>query len=189
MEFNLVNHLLMPLLIFVARVADVSIGTLRLIFVSKGLKYIAPVLGFFEVLIWIVATGKIMQGETTILIYIFYALGFAAGNYVGMVLEEKLAVGKVLVRIVIQKKSHELAEKLRELGYPTTIVNGEGKDGRVKVAFSIVNKKNLNEVKEAIHKINPKAFYTIEDVKYANETNGIAKGKSRLSFLRLRKSK
>jgi len=188
MEFDLVNYVLLPLLIFATRIVDVSIGTLRLIFVAKGLKYLAPILGFFEVLIWIIVVGKLMSGKTEMIIYIAYAAGFAAGNYIGMLLEEKLAFGKVLIRIIIQKKSHKIINKLRELNYPATIVNGEGKNGRVKVAFSIVKKKDLSKVKEAIHEINPKAFYTIEDVKYVNET-GSDMMKRKFSFLRLRKSK
>lgn len=188
MEFDLVNYVLLPLLIFVARVVDVSIGTLRLIFVSKGIKNLVPILGFFEVLIWIIVVGKLMSGESNMIIYISYAAGFAAGNYIGMVIEEKLAFGKVLIRIIMQKKSTPIIEKLRELNYPATIVNAEGKSGRVKIAFSIIKKKDLPKIKAAIHEINPKAFYTVEDVKYVNET-GSEIMKRKFNFMRVRKSK
>jgi len=188
MEIDLVNYVFLPLLIFMARIVDVSIGTIRIIFVSKGLKYLAPILGFFEVFIWIIVVGKIMSGRTETIFYVAYALGFAAGNYVGMLLEERIAFGKVLIRIIMQKKSKEIITRLRMLNYPATIVNGEGKNGRVKVAFSIINKKDLKKITSVIHEINPKAFYTIEDVKFTNET-GSDMMKRKFSPSRLRKSK
>lgn len=188
MELDLVNYILLPLLIFATRIVDVSIGTLRVIFVSKGLKYLAPVLGFFEVLIWIIVVGKLMSGKTDMIIYVAYAAGFAAGNYVGMILEEKLAFGKVLIRVIMQKESTRIIKKLRDLNYPATIVNGQGKNGRVKIAFSIVKKKDLSKIKAAIHEINPKAFYTIEDVKFTNGTGDEIR-KRKLDLLRVRKLK
>lgn len=188
MEFDIVNYLLLPLLIFATRIVDVSIGTLRVIFVAKGLKYLAPILGFFEVFIWIIVVGKLMSGKTDMIIYVAYAAGFAAGNYVGMILEEKLAFGKVLIRVIMQKKATSIITKFRELDYPATIVNGEGKNGKVKVAFSIIKKKDLPKIKAAIHEINPKAFYTIEDIRYTNEV-GSEMRKSKFDFLKIRKSK
>ena len=90
----------LPVLIFLARIMDVSIGTLRLIFVSRGYKYYAPMLGFFEVIIWLLAIGQIMQHLDNFLCYLAYGLGFATGNYIGIYLDEKLSLGTVLIRIV-----------------------------------------------------------------------------------------
>ena len=87
---------LLPILIFISRVLDVSLGTMRLIFVSKGYKLLAPVLGFFEVLIWLVAIGQIMQHLDNIFCYLAYGLGFATGNFVGIYLEEKMSIGTVI---------------------------------------------------------------------------------------------
>ncbi|SRR6056297_1804142 len=169
MEFNYFNYLVLPLLIFFARILDVSIGTIRMIFVSKGLKKIAPVLGFFEVFIWIVAIGEIMNGVTQWFYYLFYAGGFAAGTYVGMYLEEKLSVGKTLVRIITQKESGDLIEKFKEEGYKLTVADARGKKGEVKIIFIVINKKKLKKIVNIIQEFNPKAFYTIEDVRYVNE--------------------
>ena len=101
--FDLYTYLLLPLLIFCARIIDVSIGTLRIIFVSKGKRNIAPLLGFFEVLVWILAISEIMQNLNNWVCYVAYAAGFAAGNYVGMIIEEKLAIGILIIRIIIIK--------------------------------------------------------------------------------------
>ena len=86
-----------PVLIFLARILDVSIGTLRLIYVSRGYKTLAPVLGFFEVLIWLAAIRQIMQHVDNPACFLAYALGFASGNYIGMWISEKLSIGKVLL--------------------------------------------------------------------------------------------
>jgi len=85
----------LPLLIFFARVCDVSLGTIRIIFISKGIKYLAPIVGFFEILIWLLAISQIMQNLTNPYYYIFYAGGFATGNLVGIILDEKLSIGTV----------------------------------------------------------------------------------------------
>jgi uncharacterized protein YebE (UPF0316 family) len=169
MEFNYFDYIVLPLLIFFARILDVSIGTVRMIFVSKGFKKVAPILGFFEIFIWIVAIGEIMNGVNHWFYYIFYAGGFAAGTYVGMRLEEKISIGKVLVRIITQKDATELIEKFKNENYKITVTNGKGKEGEVKIIFTIINKKKLKEVVKIIKKFNPRAFYTIEDVRYVNE--------------------
>jgi uncharacterized protein YebE (UPF0316 family) len=85
-NFGLYTWIVLPLLIFLARVVDVSMGTIRVIFVSRGLKYLAPVVGFFEVLIWLLAIGQIMKNLSSPLCYVAYAGGFAAGNYIGIVI-------------------------------------------------------------------------------------------------------
>ena len=104
---------LIPLLIFLARVVDVAIGTLRIIFVSKGMKYLAPILGFFEVFIWLVAIGQIMQNLTNWVNYVAYSAGFATGNFIGMFIESKLAMGLVSLRIITERDAKPLIEDLR----------------------------------------------------------------------------
>ena len=102
---ELFTWVILPLLIFLARILDVSIGTMRLIFVSKGMKYLAPILGFFEVIIWLLAISQIMQHLDNVLCYVAYGLGFAMGNYLGIVLEEKMSIGTVLIRVIPQKET------------------------------------------------------------------------------------
>lgn len=105
---------ILPILIFLARISDQTIGTLRLIFLSKGQKFIAPFLGFFEVIIWLLTVGQIMQHLDNVLAYIAYGGGFATGNYIGMVIEEKLSIGTVIIRIVPRNNTSELIAYLRE---------------------------------------------------------------------------
>jgi uncharacterized protein YebE (UPF0316 family) len=165
------NVFIISILIFFSRICDVSLGTLRIIFISKGKKFLAPLLGFFEVLIWIVAIKQLMANITTIWLYLVYALGFAAGTYIGMLIEEKISIGKVIIRIITRKDANDLIKKLREEGYKLTVSNAKGRDGEVSIIFSIIERKKLRKIIKIIHEKNPKAFYTIEDLKYVNETD------------------
>lgn len=160
---------ILPLLIFLARISDQTIGTLRLIFLSKGQKFLAPFLGFFEVIIWLIAVGQIMKHLDNVLAYIAYGGGFAMGNYIGMVIEEKLSIGNVLIRIIPKKDTSELIAFLRESNFGVTSVNAEGSKGKVDIVFTIIKRKDIETVVAIINKFNPNAFYTIEDVKAINE--------------------
>jgi uncharacterized protein YebE (UPF0316 family) len=161
--------ILIPLMIFFARICDVSIGTLRVIFLSKGYKKIAPVLGFFEVIIWLIAITQVMKHVDNFIGIFAYGAGFAAGNYVGMLIEEKLSLGLVIIRIIFKKDLTEFLTVLqaREIGY--TVTDGEGKEDKVKILFSIVKRTDLHIIFEALSKFNPDAFYSIEDVKNAKQ--------------------
>ncbi len=157
-----------PLLIFISRIADVSIGTIRLIFISKGMRNYAPILGFFEVLIWLLAVKKVVTDVADPLTYIAYCGGFAMGTYVGMWIEDKITEGKVLAR-VMTKQFDVLTTELIENNYHFTSVDAQGKHGEVKIFFLVVNKHKINELMNLIKKITPAAFYTLEDVRYAKE--------------------
>jgi uncharacterized protein YebE (UPF0316 family) len=163
------NNLIIPLLIFTARIFDVSIGTVRLIFISKGYKRIAPILGFFEVLIWITVISQVMKHAEGIISFIAYAGGFATGTYVGMIIEEKFTNGKVLIRVIVKKNAVPLIENLRLKKYKVTSVEAEGNHGPVKILFIVTKKTKLPEIVKIIRDINPKAFYTIEDLRFAME--------------------
>jgi len=168
-DSDLFSYVLMPLLIFLARICDVSIGTMRIIFVSKGNRNIAPILGFFEVLIWIIAISKIMQNLDNYVNYIAYAAGFATGNFVGMIIEEKLAMGIQMIRVFAQERGPELVQTLNGSGYGATVVEAQGAREKVHLIYTIVQRNELANVLEVINRFNPKAFYTIEDVKAVNE--------------------
>jgi uncharacterized protein YebE (UPF0316 family) len=168
-DSNLFSYGLLPALIFLARICDVSIGTMRIIFVSKGKKNIAPILGFFEVLIWITAISKIMENLDHYINYIAYAAGFATGNYVGMIIEEKLAVGIQMIRVFTHQNGLELVQSLNSSGYGATSVEAHGAKEKVHLIYTIVQRNELDKVLEVIDKFNPKAFYTIEDVRAVNE--------------------
>lgn len=163
------NWVVLPLLIAFARILDVTIGTVRLIFVSRGLKNLAPLLGFLEVIIWLLAIGQIMQQLDNFMSYIGYGAGFAAGNYIGILLVEKMSIGTVVIRIIPRLDTTELIAHLREANYGVTIMDAEGKTGPVKILFSIVKKKDLKDALEIINTHNPNAFYTIEEVQKVNE--------------------
>ncbi len=163
-------YIILPLLVFLARIIDVSMGTLRIIFVAKGLKHFAALLGFFESLIWLIAITQVMQNLNSWQTYIAFALGFAAGNYAGIVLEERIALGNLLIRVITMKRADELVDVLRKSGYGVTSVDAEGESGPVKLIFSITKRKNLAKIISIIKKYNPNAFYTIEDMRYVNQT-------------------
>ena len=161
---------ILPFLIFCSRILDQSIGTLRVIFVSKGLKKIAPFLGFFEVIIWLLAVAQVMKHLNNPMSYIAYGAGFATGNYVGILIEEKLSLGTVLIRIVPKKDTSQLIKYLRDQDFGVTVVDAEGAMGsKVKIVFTIIKRKNIFKVISAINEYSSNAFYTIEEIKTVKE--------------------
>jgi uncharacterized protein YebE (UPF0316 family) len=164
----LINYVLIPLFICFARITDVTLGTLRIIVVSKGMKYLASVLGFFEVLIWLFAIGLIMKNLTHYYNYVAYATGFGIGNFIGIQLEERLALGNVLLRIITRKNVAAFLDYLKSAGYGFTKVNAEGAFGPVSVIFTIIKRKELKATIDNVKKFNPNAVYSVEDVKYVS---------------------
>ncbi len=169
-EPGFLSMLGIPFLIFLARILDVSIGTLRITFVSRGMKYIAAPLGFIEILIWVIAISQVMQHLNNWVTYIAYALGFAVGNYVGLLLEERLAVGSHIIRTIVREDVMGLTKALWEAGFGVTTVDAHGETGPVRVIFTIAKRRNLEKVVNLIKEFDPNAFYTIEDVRFFHET-------------------
>lgn len=163
------SYAIIPFLIFLARICDQSIGTMRIIFVSKGKRNIAPLLGFFEVLIWITAISKIMQNLDNYVNYVAYAAGFATGNLVGMIIEEKLAMGFQMIRIFTTEKGKELVKLLNSNGFGATAIEAHGAKEKIHLVYSIVHRNEVEKVLEAVNLFNSKAFFTIEDIKAVNE--------------------
>ncbi len=184
-EGDLFTYLVLPLLIFISRIMDVTIGTIRIVMVSKGQKFWAPFLGFFEVLIWLIAMSKIFENIDNWVCYVTYAAGFATGNYIGLKLEEKLAVGLVKIQIITRKEAKKLIEALIEAGYGITHQDAKGANQNVSIIYSIINRKDLHKVEKIVSAHNPNAFYSIEDVKFVNKKvfsqqavlKGLRKGK------------
>lgn len=162
------NYILLPLFIFCLRICDVTLDTLRIIFVSKGYKFIAPIIGFFEILIWIVAISRIFQNLDNWVCYVAYAAGFATGNYVGLLVDEKLAIGHEIIRVITKIDAQKLIDNLRMAGYGVTSVKATGMDGEVGVLYIIINRKNLDKVVSIIKEFNPNAFFTIENLHFVN---------------------
>ncbi|VVB94317.1 Uncharacterised protein [uncultured archaeon] len=161
--------IIIPLLIFTARVLDMTLDTIRIISVSRGRKFLATFLGFFEIMIWLFAIGQIMTHLTSIAYYLAYAGGFATGIFVGISIEEKIAVGTVVVRVIAKKDSTRLVENIKSEGYGVTSFYGEGATGQVKLIYTAIRRRDVDNVVGIIKRFDPKAFYSIEEVRSASE--------------------
>lgn len=169
LDSGLYAWVILPALVFTARVADVSLGTIRVIFISKGLKYFAAFMGFFEILIWLLAIGQIMKNLSNPACYIAYAGGFAMGNFVGICIAEKMSLGVVLIRVITKRDASELLEHFKTSDYGVTSVDGEGSAGQVKVIFTIVPRRETAGVVEMIKRFNPQAFYSVEEIGFVEK--------------------
>ncbi|MDD1703346.1 MAG: DUF2179 domain-containing protein [Methanoregula sp.] len=163
------SFVIVPLLIFGARICDMSMDTVRVIFMSKGIKYFPSFIGFFEVIIWLVAIGQVMNNLTNAVCYIAYGAGFATGTFVGMAIEERLSLGLVSVRIITKEDPSTLMQYLRAHDYGITSIDGEGGTGPVKMVFTIIKRKDLAHVVGIIKEYHPRAFYSVEEVKSVAE--------------------
>jgi uncharacterized protein YebE (UPF0316 family) len=155
----------LPLLIFLARVFDVTLGTLRIIFTSRGLRNLAPLLGFVETFVWIVAVSSLVKHAQNVAAYFGYASGFAMGTFVGMMIENRLAVGTITIRAIIRRDPKELIQNLLEAGFGITTVDGHGATGDVKIIYSTVKRSDLPAVIDIFHRTLPGAFLSVEEVR------------------------
>lgn len=152
-----------PFLIFSLRICDVSLATLRLLSLVRGRKLLAASLGFVEILIWIVVVGTVVRNLDSAVLVIAYAAGFAAGTWVGVTIEEKLAFGVAEVQIISRAAGVEVAEALRELGFGVTETLGQGREGRVEILNTVVQRRSLDDVYAVIERWDPQAFVRIEE--------------------------
>ncbi len=155
----------LPLMIFAARVCDVTLGTMRIIFTSRGMRNVAPVLGFVETFIWIVAVSSIVKHAQNVAAYVGYAGGFATGTFVGMMIESRLAMGTLTIRAIIRRNPKELLQNLLDAGFGITTVDGHGSTGDVKIIYSTVKRADLPAVIDIFHRNLPGAFLSIEEVR------------------------
>lgn len=169
LDSTLYVWVVLPILVFFARVTDVSLGTLRIIFISRGKRNLAPLLGFVEVFIWITVVSQIVSHAHNILAYLAYAAGFASGAFVGMYIEGRLAIGTQVVLSIVQNNASELTARLHAAGYGVTCVDGIGANGPVKLIYTIVPRRNLEDVLSIIHQTHPHAFLSIQDIRSTQE--------------------
>ena len=169
MDNSVFQWVVLPLLIFIARIMDVSLQTMRIVYVSRGHKKLAPIVGFFEVIIWLLAIKIIFDNVDNVLGYLAYGAGFALGNYVGILLEQKMAVGRVGIRIITRMDAGDLVKALRENGFGVTNIPAEGSEGPVSVIYLTIRRCDYEKVENLIKKYNPKAFFTLEDIRYVSE--------------------
>lgn len=162
---SLVPSQLLPLMIFALRLGDVSLDTLRVLFVIRGQRLLTWVLGFFQSLIWVVAVTSVLSNLHNPLNLIGYATGFATGNVVGMMIEERLAIGHGDMRIMSPSRGTAIAEALREAGYAATELSGRGRDGTVSIINSSIRRRDIRMVMEKVRSIDPDAFITVQEVR------------------------
>ncbi len=160
--------LLLPLAIMCSRVVDVSIGTVRMIMVIHGRRYTAAALGFFEVTIWLLAITGIIAHVDNLTSYVAYGLGFALGNIVGLMIEQKMAVGQQMVRFISSEEGEKISRVLRAQGFGVTEFSGSGREGPVLLGFVIAPRKKVPELMEIISGVDPRSVVTIEDVRHSN---------------------
>jgi uncharacterized protein YebE (UPF0316 family) len=167
---ELYTRVILPLLIFFARICDVSMETIRVIYISRGIKYLAPIIAFFEIVIWLLAMEVVMKDLSNIANFIAFALGFAMGTYVGLVIEERLSIGMVILRIITTEESEEqITSFLAQENCGVTRLDAQGSRGNVKMIISLVNRTNVPRITDYIRTVNPHAFFSVEDVRYVNE--------------------
>lgn len=160
--------LLSALLIFAMRVTDVSLGTLRIVMLVRGRRVLAGALGFCESLIWLIAAAQVITSLDSPIKFVAYAGGYAAGTMLGATIERWIAMGNTLMRIVVRTDSPPLAPALRQKGFYATVVNAEGRDGDVRIIFSVIPRRRIPEVMAVINEINPQAYVTFEETNIAN---------------------
>jgi uncharacterized protein YebE (UPF0316 family) len=156
---------LFAFVIFMLRICDMSMDTLRVLFVVRGKKLFVWILGFLQSVIFVVAISSVLTGERNYLNILGYAAGFATGNVVGMLIESKLAIGHVLVTIISSNRGALLAEKLRSSGYAVTEIAGRGKNGTVFELHASVLRKDVDHIETIVLEADSNAFVTAEDVR------------------------
>lgn len=156
---------LLPIIIFFGRICDVTLGTLRIIFVSKGEKKKAPIVGFFEVFIWVVIISQVFSHASSLVAYLSYAAGYAAGNYVGILVENKIAFGFQMLRVYTKKNGRELTQILNKNGFGSTFIRGEGAVSEVDIIETVISRKSQKHVIQLIDDFDTNAFYLVEDIR------------------------
>jgi uncharacterized protein YebE (UPF0316 family) len=154
---------LLALLIFGLRILDVSIGTVRIVVLVRGRRFLAGGLGFVESLVWVTAAGLVLTNLDSPIKAVAFASGYAAGTILGSTIERWIGVGDAMVRVITGVDSPPVADHLRAEGYAVTVINGEGLNGDVRIAFTVIGRRRARRVLEVVRNANPEAFVTIED--------------------------
>ena len=169
--------------IFFAELAVVTLSTLRTICIARGMKYAAPVLGFFEICLWLSAIKCVMQNLNAGGCAFAFAAGFTLGNFLGLLVEQALALGSVVVRVVTGRDAAPLAERLRAAHFGVTCVPGHGANGPVVVVLTVVPRGELPSVVALLREFDPNLFYSVESIQSA--AAGVAPTPRRPALLRL----
>jgi uncharacterized protein YebE (UPF0316 family) len=151
-----------PLLIFLARICDVSLGTIGNILINAGMRRIAPVLGFFEVLIWVLAVGGVVRNLNEPVAIIAYAGGYATGVFVGMTIENSIALGYRVVHVFNRNQLVDASRELRDRGWAVTRFDGQGRDGPIENCMLIIPRRKLSRLRRHLSEVCPEAYITVE---------------------------
>ena len=179
---NIFSYVILPLLIFLARITDVSINTIRIIYVLGGRRFTATLLGFFEAFIWLMAIRQIFAHADNWISYLAYPAGFACGILVGMIIEERIAYGKVIVRIITRRDVAPLIQYLNSQNLRYTHVNAQGPNGHENLVFTVLQRERLEALLTTLKEILPSAFYTVEKVNRAAESGTVVQETTRWSI-------
>lgn len=165
------NWIVMPVIIILARILDVSLSTVRVYLTARGEKKFAAGVGFVEVLIWLIIVRQIIIAIDNPAWYIAYATGFALGTYIGISISERLSVGRVIVRIIVKEDATRLISALKKEGFGYTVVDSHSEDHRSFIIFSVMHSNDVALVSKLIKQTSPKAFFTVEDVRRVSQGN------------------
>ena len=160
-----ITPLAVTLLIFVLRVSDMTLDTLRVLFVIRGRKSLAWILGFFQSALWVIAITSVLSNLDNPWNIISYAGGFATGNVVGIMIEQGLAIGHSHVQIISQRLGSAIADTVRNMGYAATELPARGRDGTVSVISCSMRRRDVEEVRKMVQEIDSEAFITVEDIR------------------------
>jgi len=163
-SLEVLSDLSLPLIIFFAEMLVVTLSTIRIIFIARGMKKLAAVIGLFEVSIWLFAIGKTMQNLGDLRCSAAFAVGFALGNYLGVLIHDKLAIGHVVVRIITGRNPTELIEGLSEAHYGVTCVDAMGAKGPVQIVMTVIKRRHLDRVVSLIKDFDSKVFFSVDDL-------------------------
>lgn len=163
----LFTWVLLPLFILVARAVDVGLSTIRIVFIAQGRRLQAAMIGFFEALIWLAVIGQILHNLRNPLCVLAYAAGFAIGNLLGLSIEQRLAMGMQVVRVITPPPAAPLVEALGRRGFGATIVEARGARGPVEILFTVVRRSDVPLVLGLARRHDPDGFVSVEDVRSA----------------------
>lgn len=162
---DIMTYLIIPVLIMIARIFDVSLGTIRIIMISRSNRIVASILGFFEVIIWLIAVTQVLQNLHNVVSYIAYGAGFAIGNYLGISFENKLAIGMQTIQIITKDNFKTLSMLLREEGFGVTNLAANGQKGQLDFIHVVTSRKRTRDVLKIVREFDPMAFISITDLR------------------------
>lgn len=155
----------LPVAIFFGRICDVSLSTLRIVFIARGERLLSAVVGFCEVFIWVVIISQVLSRTSEMVSFVAYAAGFSAGTYIGLSIEQRLAMGFLKYRVFTLLKGTDLLKLLNKEGFGSTLVHGEGVVSEIDIIETVINRNDAGKVEKIIKDFDPKAFCLVEDIR------------------------